>query len=170
MSAELSPCGTYRYTLTRAPIAPWRVQPWWRPAVFCMLNPSTADATLDDPTIRRCRGFAERDGETFSGIVVVNLYALRSKDPGALWSHADPVGAENDAWIDRAVRDAAGVATPPSVICAWGTNAQPWRVRRVVQVLRGAGARLLCLGTTKDGHPRHPRSVRGAQPLLEWCP
>lgn len=164
MSAEISPCGQYRYTLTREPIALWRTQPWWQPAVFCMLNPSTADAALDDPTIRRCRGFAERDGSMFNGIVVVNLYALRSKDPRALWGHADPVGPENDRWIEQVVRDAG------TVVCAWGTNVQPWRVRRVVEILRGTGASLLCLGTTKDGHPRHPLYVRGDQPLVPWEP
>lgn len=74
--AELSPCGTYRYTLTRQfrPNAP-------APMVFVMLNPSTADASQDDPTIRRCLGFADREG--YGAILVVNLYALRAWGAGA---------------------------------------------------------------------------------------
>jgi len=163
MSATISDCGRYRYVLTRPPISPWRIQPWWRPAVFCMLNPSTADATLDDPTIRRCRGFAERNDSAFNGIVVVNLYALRSTDPRALWNHADPIGPENDRWL----RD---VAACSEVVCAWGANAREDRVRQVVEILRAAGASLLCLGQTKDGHPRHPLYVRSDHPLVPWSP
>lgn len=159
MSAEISPCGQYRYTLTRPPLAPY---PDRGTAAFCMLNPSTADATLDDPTIRRCRGFAERWG--CNGITVVNLYALRSKDPRALWNHADPVGPMNDYWLRLVARECGGM------VCAWGANAKPERVAQAVQALRAAGAKLYCLGTTKDGHPRHPLYVRGDQPLVPWEP
>src|SRR5690606_18576726 len=93
-TARFSPCGQYRYLLTR-PIP----APFWKPdageAVFVMLNPSTADASEDDPTIRRCIGFAKEWGCT--GLTVANLYALRSTDPKGLWKHRDPVGPENDA-------------------------------------------------------------------------
>lgn len=161
MSAVISRCGEYRYTLDRP--RGILVSPATRAtAVFCMLNPSTADDENDDPTIRRCRGFMERWGS--AGLLVVNLYALRSTDPRALWEHADPVGPENDHWLHRAAGEGG------EVVCAWGANAKPDRVRIAVALFRAAGARLLCLGTTKDGHPRHPLYVRGGQPLVPWEP
>lgn len=159
MTAQISPCGQYRYTLTRGPLTPY---PDRGTALFCMLNPSTADATTDDPTIRRCRGFADRWG--CNGIAVVNLYALRSKDPRALWEHGDPVGAENDYWLRQLARECGGV------VCAWGTNARQDRVRMAVDTFRSVGANLLCLGTTKAGHPRHPLYVSGDQPYIAWEP
>lgn len=159
MSAEISPCGQYRYTLDRPRLDGF---PDAGRAVFCMLNPSTADATVDDPTIRRCRGFAERWG--CNGITVVNLYALRSTEPRALWEHPDPVGPENDFRLGRIARQCG------DVVCAWGAAAREDRVRQVVEIFRNARARLFCLGTTKDGHPRHPLYVRGDQPLVPWEP
>ena len=159
MTAQISPCGQYRYTLTRGPLTPY---PDRGTALFCMLNPSTADAALDDPTIRRCRGFADRWG--CNGISVVNLYALRSTDPKALWRHDDPVGPMNDYLLREAARACGGV------VCAWGANARPDRVAAAVEAFRSVGAKLHCLGTTKDGHPRHPLYVRGDQTLLDWDP
>jgi hypothetical protein len=159
MSAIISACGTYRYALTRTGDT---LSGERGCAMFLMLNPSTADATRDDPTIRRCRSFASSWGN--ASIAVANLYALRSTDPAALRVHPDPVGPENDghiyemAWMHG------------RVVCAWGTNAPENRVAAVVTLLRQAGARLACLGTTKCGAPRHPLYVRGDQPLVEWRP
>jgi hypothetical protein len=160
VSAIISPCGQYRYRLEREGDM---VESYFAdPLPFIMLNPSTADATLDDPTIRRCRAFAKALG--YAGIVVVNLYALRSTDPTKLWQHADPVGPDNDTWlIDAAHRS-------PEIVCAWGANARPDRVAYVAEILKSAGARLRCLGTTKDGAPRHPLYVGGDQPLIDWSP
>lgn len=159
MDARISACGQYRYTLSRGSRL---LHPMCGPAVFCMLNPSTADATLDDPTIRRCRGFA--DSWDCAGIIVVNLYALRSTDPSQLWRHDDAVGSENDEWL-------ANVALHhKSICCAWGTNAKPERVRKAVEIFRDCGATLMCLGTTKDGHPRHPLYVRADAKAIEWKP
>lgn len=144
-SADLSPCGTYRYTLER----------WWdreKPAaVFVMLNPSTADAEQDDATIRRCVGFAQR--WELGGLVVVNLFALRSTDPAALLTHADPVGPGNDAAI------VAAAARSPVIVAAWGAHKsirgnRDAYVRELVE--RDGTRQLVCLGKTKDGHPRHP--------------
>jgi hypothetical protein len=99
-SAVLSDCGTYRYELHRS----------WDPAgslcAWVMLNPSMADADLDDPTIRRCRSFSR--SWDYGGIVVVNLYALRATDPEQLRRHPDPV-ADNDGHITATVYDAAVV-------------------------------------------------------------
>lgn len=157
MSAIISECGTYRYLLTR----PSEVEhPDRSTALFIMLNPSTADASLDDPTIRRCRGFARTWG--CAGITVANLYALRATDPAALLCHPDPVGPECDQHLFSLAKEYG------DVVCAWGANAKPDRAARVVEMLREAGARLWCLGMTKHGHPRHPLYVRGDQPLIPW--
>ncbi|MGF6870951.1 DUF1643 domain-containing protein [Paraburkholderia sp. MM5477-R1] len=94
MSAIISECGGYRYILTRAADS---MCPMKTAAVFVMLNPSTADEEQDDPTIRRCRGFARL--WDCNGISVANLYALRSTDPAGLWVHPDPVGPDNDAHL-----------------------------------------------------------------------
>jgi hypothetical protein len=148
--ALMSPCGAYRYWLTRT----WDAT---RPSVcFIMLNPSTADAARDDPTIRRCVGFGERWG--CGGVHVVNLFALRATDPKALRAHADPVGPENDEWIRRGVRGRA-------VVAAWG--ASPLAARRARDVLKLTDtAGVWCLGVTRDGHPRHPLYVPNDAPLV----
>lgn len=159
MSAIISSCGNYRYQLTR----PSEVEhPDTGPALFVMLNPSRADASQDDPTIRRCRGFARTWGG--AGMVVANLYAMRSPYPDDLWRHPDPVGPENDDML----RLLAGQHR--DVVCAWGARARPERVREVMAIFKSAGARLWCLGVTKYGHPRHPLFVRGDQPLVPWAP
>ncbi|WP_262880425.1 DUF1643 domain-containing protein [Pseudomonas paralcaligenes] len=159
MSAIISECGQYRYRLTRQAE---QLFPMASSALFVMLNPSTADASLDDPTIRRCRGFAR--AWDCAGIVVANLYALRATNPADLWPHADPVGPENDQHL-LALADDFG-----DVVCAWGAHAKPERVERVVQILQGMGARLWCLGTNKDGSPRHPLYLPASQPLVPWLP
>lgn len=157
-TASLSECGTYRYALRRR----WAADPMTPALTFVMLNPSTADATLDDPTIRRCIGFAKREG--YGAVKVLNLYAFRATNPKALLTCDDPVGPENDDYLDSAC-----LATPgrvPVVVAAWGVHARPDRVAAVLEL--GEGADWRCLGTTKDGHPRHPLYVRGDQPLLPF--
>ncbi|GJH04995.1 DUF1643 domain-containing protein [Paraburkholderia terrae] len=163
-AAVISECGTYRYLLTRpAPVGLEFEQPCVGTALFVMLNPSTADASIDDPTIRRCKSFAYRWG--CNGIAVVNLYGLRSPSPTDLWMHVDPVGPDNDMWLRTAARE------HETVVFAWGANARPDRVREVYEIFRpGTHRKILCLGTTKDGSPRHPLYVRADQPLIEWAP
>lgn len=125
-----------------------------------MLNPSTADASIDDPTIRRCRGFADR--WECNGIVVANLYALRATNPEELWKAEDPVGPENDSWLHRLANEF------DDVVCAWGSNAKQERVDEVVKIFRRYGCRLFHLGLTKSGQPKHPLYIKGDQPLIEW--
>jgi len=128
-------------------------------AVFCMLNPSIADAVKDDPTIRRLRGFSE--AWDCNGFVVVNLYALRATDPKALRAHADPVGPFNDDWLYWVAREHR------EIVCAWGKNARPDRERAAIDIFRRAGAKLWCLELTKDGTPKHPLYLRGdLRPVL----
>lgn len=133
----------YRYLLTRI----W--DPTVAPVVFVMLNPSTADALEDDPTIRRCIGFARR--HCAGGIVVVNLFALRSTDPRVLRDHPDPVGRLNDVFIRQATSGAS------LVVGAWGAaGLEHGRGASVAKALTGRGVALRCLGTTSTGQPRHP--------------
>ncbi|NYJ75100.1 DUF1643 domain-containing protein [Allobranchiibius huperziae] len=155
--ASICGCGRHRYRLSRR----WGSK-GGPTATFIMLNPSTADADVDDPTIRRCIGFARREGCT--GLVVVNLYAWRATKPADLWTADDPVGPENDEAISGALRLARLHGGP--VIAAWGAHARSDRVGAVRELTRGVVA-LTCLGVTEGGHPRHPLYVRGDQPLVE---
>lgn len=155
--ARLSDDGLYRYLLTRT----------WDPAVrlmrFVMLNPSTADAEVEDPTIRRCMGFAHRFG--FGGISVLNLYAWRATRPADLWKSPDPVGPENDDLLRAVFVDAAehsGI-----VVAAWGVNAPDERVREVCRMTYAMDV-LHCLGTTRRGAPRHPLYLPNAAELTPW--
>lgn len=158
-SAVISLDGRYRYMLSRLL---WGMS---RPLVFCMLNPSTADHKSDDPTIRRCIGFAKR--EDAHSLVVVNLYAWRSTDPAALPAlndpFDDPVGPENDETLVRVARGSGN-----RIVCAWGAGAARQRVVAACKLFRQAQVELVCLGTTKHGHPRHPLYVRGDQPLVPF--
>lgn len=147
-----SPARTYRYLLTRI----W--DPSVKPVVFLMLNPSTADALEDDPTIRRCTSFAKR--EQSGGLVVVNLFGLRSTDPRALLHHHDPVGRHNDAFVRQATSRAS------TVIAAWGAaGVTGGRSQEVTDALTARGVRLHCLGRTSTGQPRHPLYLPGAAVL-----
>src|SRR5262245_11810739 len=128
-AALISPCGQYRYHLSRVwDAARLRV-------CYIMLNPSTADANKDDATIRRCIGYAQRwevcKGVPFGGIDVVNLYAYRATNPTALKLVADPIGPDNDLWLKRVCSsEEVGM-----IVAAWGAHAQPGRVQQVVNML-----------------------------------
>lgn len=154
--ATFSPCGTYRYLLWRT----WGSAP---PLGFVMLNPSTADARLDDPTIRRCIGFAQR--EHAGGVIVANVYAYRATDPAELDTASaagvDVVGPDSDqALVD--LRRAC-----PRVVVAWGAHPIPRaRIETVARTL--IHSEIVCLDTTKDGHPRHPLYVRADAPFVSW--
>ncbi len=129
-----------------------------------MLNPSTADAELDDPTIRRCIGFAKALG--CGGLHVVNLYAFRATKPADLWRAADPVGTENDLVLCETFAASAREDRP--VIAAWGANATAPRAEFVTTAARAAGLPLLALGVTKDGSPRHPLYLPSASRAEPW--
>lgn len=150
-SAVISPDGVYRYLLTRR----WAVGPL---ATFVMLNPSTADHETDDPTVRRCMGFARRWG--LPGVRVVNLYAYRAASPVQLWTAADPVGPAADRWLQLAA------AARGPLVAAWGAAARSDRVDAVLQ-LPGM-TELVALGVTKDGHPSHPLYLPAAAALRPW--
>lgn len=144
-SALLCGCGRHRYRLSRC----WDVS---LPAVcFVMLNPSTADAFQDDPTIRRCIGFARAWG--YGELQVVNLYSLRTPSPAALKKAALRNGPDHDAHLFEAAAAAA------RVVVAWGNHGDRVRVAAVLPRLRAAAGQVLCLGQTKTGAPRHPLYV-----------
>jgi hypothetical protein len=142
-SAVLSDCKQYRYSLTRC----WDQD---KPGiVWIMLNPSVADASLDDPTIRRVIRFSQAWG--FGSLEVVNLFAYRATNPADMFSAAFPIGEENDRHIKAALKRAS------TCIVAWG--AQGGYLRRDVEVLRIL-ADPMCLEVTKEGHPKHPLYCR----------
>src|SRR5579883_1277250 len=132
--------GPYRYNL-------WRVWDATLPKVtFILLNPSTADATLDDPTVRRCVGFARAWG--FGSLELVNLFAYRATHPRQLKTAPDPVGPANDDAILRAVNSAQ------LVIVGWGTHGRLYsRDRAILRLLPDS---IHCLGVTETGLPCHP--------------
>ena len=148
--AVLSRCDKYRYHLLRE----WDAT--LPRALFVMLNPSMADALLDDPTIRRCLGFARSWGK--GGIGVVNLFGLRATDPDALWDHSIDCVEELANGYHAHEALTRTLATPGGVIvAAWG--AHPRAEHSIVQdFLRSVptGTRVMCLGKTRGGAPKHP--------------
>lgn len=151
-TAVISDCGRYRYVLGRR----WTAGPT---VAFICLNPSTADARTDDPTIRRIRGFAKAWG--YSALVVANLYAWRATDPAELKRADDPVGPDNDSHLVRVAADCE------LVVAAWGVHARPERVA-AVRALPGMD-RLHVLGLTKGGAPRHPLYLPGGLVPKPWA-
>jgi hypothetical protein len=133
-----------------------------------MLNPSTANANIDDPTIRRVIAFSKQEG--FQGCSVVNLFALRSTDPRVLRTHSAPVGPENDAWILTAAK------RTQMVICAWGANGGIQtahigrRDQKVLKMLRENNVDLFQLGPhrTKEDHPKHPLYMASTTRATAW--
>jgi hypothetical protein len=159
--AIISPCEKYRYTLSRT---------WDEglPVVcFVMANPSTADAENPDPTITRCINFSRAWG--YGGLVVVNCFAFRATDPKDLLlarkGGVDVVGPENDHHV-RVALDGAGCT-----VAAWGAlhKSLSFRVACVHGRLRQLAAdRLVCLGLTKAGAPRHPLFVPAKAKLIPF--
>ncbi len=142
-NATFSRDKVYRYSLER------RKGEGGERVAFCMLNPSTADETENDPTIRRCIGFAESWG--FNELVVVNLFALRSTDPKALYGHYNPIGPENESHIQKAITESA------FIVCAWGAHGKfENRGKKVLEQFRIKKADAWHLGLTKGGQPKHP--------------
>ena len=153
--AIISKCKRYRYRLTRHWDADRRALP------FVMLNPSTADADIDDPTIRRCIGFAKREGA--GGIVVVNLFAFRATSPVDMFAEPERVGPHNEEHLTEV--GATSVAVKMPIVCAWGAHGKA-TAQWAVDLFRRQGANLVCLGKTQNGNPRHPLYVVGTQALV----
>jgi hypothetical protein len=141
----------YRYTLWRQ----WGQGTSY--AMFIGLNPSTADENVNDPTIRKCIGFARRWG--FDALCMTNLFAFRATEPRKMKGHSKPIGDENDRWLVAAAREAS------VIVAAWGVNGQfMGRDEEVLKLLDD----VQCLRTTKDGHPEHPLYVPYDTPLKPY--
>jgi hypothetical protein len=141
--AEFNHDRRYRFRL-------WRI---WdddiKPTVFIGLNPSTADETEDDPTVRRCIGFAKK--WKTGGLIMTNLFAFRATDPKQMKAATDPMHFQNPSKILTAAQGAR------IVVAAWGVHGRHQDADiRLVQFLKRNDVHLRCLGRTKNGEPRHP--------------
>ncbi len=152
-SAVISDCKRYRYELRRV----------WDPSkpfvLFIGLNPSTADAEVEDNTSRVCINYAKRWG--YGGLLLGNLFAYRSTDQSALHSEAEPVGPENDTWLKKLQAEAK------LVVCAWSANGgYRGRDKAVHSFLHDPH----CLTKLKSGYPGHPLYKRAdLQPVRYEC-
>lgn len=144
-SAIISECQQYRYQLIRQ----WDLE---KPLVlFIGLNPSTADAELDDPTIRRCIGFAKREG--FGGLIMANLFAYRATSPTDMKNSQNPIGNLNDDWLNKSINECK------AVIACWGSHGNHLdRHIAVSNLLKSYSPTtpILCFGKTKERQPKHP--------------
>jgi len=152
MSATFDNTGAYRYRLERNNLGGTKT------CLFVMLNPSTADAVQDDPTIRRCLSFAKREGA--GRLIVCNLYAYRATDPSCLKEVLDPVGLDNEYHIRSAAEES------DLIIVAWGASHLggdwPEKVLRILKSIKPVYA----LSVTKSGQPGHPLYLSGNSPLI----
>jgi len=163
-AATLSGCGAYRYHLYRQI---GRTDPLRR-VLFVLLNPSTADSSEDDPTIRKCRGFTERWG--FERFDVASLFAWRSTDASELLRAqrrgVDILGPDNNLWLAQLARRAS------RIVVGWGAHAKPWvPYTRTVCGLLLENSRtwsLSCLGTTAAGLPCHPLMLAYSTELVSF--
>jgi hypothetical protein len=159
--AIYSPCRRFRYVLTRNIGAGDRV------LVGVGANPSTATAFVNDPTIKRGIGFASRWG---CGIyVMLNAYGYRATDPDDMWRAADEgldvVGEHNDAAIEFVLEQLRG---EDIALAAWGKIARADRVQRLADLVFMADGYFMCLGTNKDGSPKHPLYLKSETKLERW--
>lgn len=164
MSAVISGCGKYRYRLSRdlGQIGPT--------VLFIMVNPSTADAENDDPTIRKCIGFAKKLGG--GELMVGNKFAYRATDVRELRKVKDPIGPENDEHLREMMYSA------DTIVAAWGSlNKLPdalrsrWKdIVRLTDALRPevGHCELSMIGVCADGHPKHPLMVGYDTPVVAW--
>lgn len=168
-SATISKCQQYRYQLDREWFPDDRINSparitYYAPMIFVMLNPSTADAYEDDPTIRRCLGFARREG--YRWLKVINLFAGRATKPADLFKMDDPIGPENRSAWDKAFNH---VEWGAKIVCGWGADKSA--KAQASRFLEQAGdTPLHCLGTSKDGSPRHPLYLKSDAPLVQINP
>ncbi len=122
------------------------------------LNPSKANEIVNDPTVRRCIGFAQREG--CGGLVMLNLFSFCATRPGDMMIAPDPVGPDNDATIEKYL----GWRVRDVILAAWG--AYGGHMDRDKAIIARYGPRLAALGLTRFGKPRHPLYMRADAPLI----
>lgn len=156
--AVLSIDRRYRYTLTRA----WGTE---RPFIVIGVNPSTADETKDDPTIRRCIQFAKDHG--CGSLVMLNLFAYRATDVRVLLDVGEPVGDDNNNVLIHQCSAANAL-----VVAAWGATEKmghrAGRAAEVAKMLRHHGVVLHALSVTKGGDPGHPLYLPTTSRAVVW--
>jgi hypothetical protein len=161
MSAVISDCGLFRYRLDRV------VSIFGGPTVALVgVNPSKADATVNDATIRKDIGFGERLG--WARIIKANKFAFRATDVRALRTTSDPIGPENDRYL-REIFKAADLIVP-----CWGAVLgklpphlrERWKI--VAGLMEQSRKPIRCFGIANDGQPRHTLMLAYDTPLVEW--
>ena len=175
---EFSPCRKWRFTLWRN----WSKEPdIEEPDMFrglpkkkygtksdylqvIGLNPSTADETINDPTVGRCIDFAKRWG--FGGLCMTNIFAFRATDPDVMKAQPWPIGDENDHWLNEVAKDAG------MILCAWGSHGYFMdRGAKVTSALcQLYPTKTVALSTTKSGYPGHPLYIRGETEPFSYPP
>jgi len=158
-SAVLSDCGAYRYRLDRHVADAGPVY------AFFGINPSTADASLDDATVRKWRGFVSRWGG--SRFIVGNVFAFRSTDVKALATASDPIGRLNNDYLHQIIAE-ADILVP-----CWGDQGKVPPILRssfhwMRQILGAAGRPVKTFGLSKGGYPMHPLMLGYDTPLIDW--
>ena len=152
--ANISDCGKYRYSLERH---------WGegnKTVIFVGLNPSIVDAEIDDPTIRRCINFAKSWG--YDRLIMLNIFAYWSTDPKGLLEIEDPIGPENNQKSIKLFAEA------DLIVCAWGSNKLISGDLMFGSKYLRHNPKLMCLGKTKNGQPRHPLYVKGDTKLIDY--
>jgi len=153
--ADISECGAYRYSLSRR----WGLG---RSVTFIGLNPSTADAEIDDPTVKRWMGFAKAWG--YDAMLVANLFAFRATSPKDMQKADEPIGPDNNVWIQ-----ACAEAGSQTVVC-WGKPGSfQYRDVAVTALLKEAGHDLWCFGTNADDSPKHPLYLPKGMRLVRYA-
>lgn len=153
--AYIDKTGRYRY---------WLMRQWGQNSKnfvnFILLNPSKADARLDDPTVRRCTCFAKNLG--FDGMYVTNLFAFRTKDPQELKKQLEPMGKENDKYI----REKAKISR--LVVIAWSNHGSFMNRDKEVIAILSQEKSIYCFGINKSGQPTHPSRLKGDTKLIKF--
>ncbi|MCM8542390.1 MAG: DUF1643 domain-containing protein [Lentisphaeraceae bacterium] len=155
--AHITRCEKFRYWLTRK----WNNGDNY--ICWIMLNPSTADASNDDPTIRRCISFSKLWG--FDGLYVVNLFSFRATDPKELKKAGGPVGEHNNEYI----KFISSICS--RVVCAWGNHGKlKDQYKTVCEILYAhcSHENFFCLGKTGAGQPKHPLYVESSTKLIRY--
>lgn len=160
-NAVISECGNYRYWLERTIENPVGDKVFG----FFGINPSTADASLDDATVRKWKGFALRN--ECSRFIVGNLFAYRSTDPAVLKGVSDPLGPERDYYLNKIISEV------DIIVPCWGRiNKIPknlkWVVDDMMNLLQESGKPVLCFGKTACGQPKHPLMLGYDTPLESY--